>query len=278
MLHSVNGVRINVMDEGEGHPILFLHGLGGCWRDWEPQLDALSDRYRCVVVEHRGHGRSEATSGRYSTELFAGDAARLCEQLGIEHAYVVGLSMGGLIAQQLALAEPNLVDALVLCDTGAAMLPRMAEALAEIARGVRDEGFPDSRGVVASTSLAWSDHTIAHQPHVARSNQREAESTDPDVWARAAFAVIEHDTRADLDRITAPTLLVWGEEDGLIPLKRASGVLLDGLPDARLVTIPDAGHVVNLEQPTAFDEAIVGFFGEHPCPHGGPDDPGGVGG
>lgn len=268
MLHSVNGVRLNVMDEGEGHPILFLHGLGGCWRDWEPQLDSLSDRYRCVVVEHRGHGRSEATSGRYTTELFAADAAQLCRQLGIDHAYVVGLSMGGLIAQRLALAEPDLVDALVLCDTGAALTPRMAEGLADAARGVREHGFGDSHGLLAPGSPAWSRYTMEHQPHVARSNQRETESTDPDAWARAAFAVIEHDTRADLDRITAPALLVWGAEDGVVPAGRASGVLLDGLADARLVTIPDAGHVVNLEQPAGFDEAVVAFLDEHPCERG----------
>ena len=66
MLREVNGVRLNVLDEGEGHPVVFLHGLGGCWRDWEPQLDSLSDRFRCIVIEHRGHGRSELTRGDYS--------------------------------------------------------------------------------------------------------------------------------------------------------------------------------------------------------------------
>jgi pimeloyl-ACP methyl ester carboxylesterase len=267
VLRSVNGVRLNVLDEGDGHPLVFLHGLGGCWRDWEPQLDALSDRFRCVVIEHRGHGRSEVTTGRYTTGLFAADAAEVCRQLGIDHAYVVGLSMGGMIAQALALAEPQLVDALVLCDTGAWLTTRASEALAEMARGVRDDGFPDAREPdLARAALAWSRYTLEHQPHVARNNLREAGGTDPDAWARGAQAIIDHDTRADLHRITVPTLLVWGAEDDLIPHGRqTSDPLLEGLPDARLVVIPDAGHVVNLEQPAAFDEALVSFLDAHAC-------------
>jgi pimeloyl-ACP methyl ester carboxylesterase len=267
VLRSVNGVRINVLDEGDGHPIVFLHGLGGCWRDWEPQLESLSDRFRCVVIEHRGHGRSEATTGAYSTRLFAADAAEVCRHLGIDHAYVVGLSMGGMIAQALTLAEPDLVDALVLCDTGPWLPTRASEALAEMARGVRDDGFPDARGPdLERAAVAWSRHTLQHQPHVARNNLREAAGTDPDAWARAALALIDHDTRADLHRITVPTLLVWGDEDDLFPAgRRTSEPLLEGLHDARLVVIPDAGHVVNLEQPTAFDEAVVAFLAAHAC-------------
>src|SRR5215203_4703999 len=118
MRHSVRGVQINVIDEGEGAAVLFLHGLGGCWRDWAPQVDSLSDRYRVIVVEHRGHGRSEATGGRFTTGLFADDAVALCRQIGVPRAHAVGLSMGGLIAQAVALAHPGFVDALVLCGTG----------------------------------------------------------------------------------------------------------------------------------------------------------------
>jgi pimeloyl-ACP methyl ester carboxylesterase len=269
VLRSVNGVRINVLDEGDGHPIVFLHGLGGCWRDWEPQLESLSDRFRCVVIEHRGHGRSDATAGAYSTGLFAADAAEACRQLSIDHAYVVGLSMGGMIAQALTVAEPGLVDALVLCDTSAWLPTRASEALAEMARGVRDDGFADARRGpdLERATVAWSRYTLEHQPHVARNNMREAAGTNPEAWARAAQALIEHDTRADLHRITAPTLLVWGDEDGLIPAgRRTSDPLLEGLPDARLVVIPDAGHVVNLEQPAAFDEAVLAFLDDHACP------------
>ncbi|HLM63225.1 MAG TPA: alpha/beta fold hydrolase [Acidimicrobiales bacterium] len=269
MRHSVHGVHINVIDEGSGPAVLFLHGLGGCWRDWAPQLDSLAARHRVVVVEHRGHGRSEATTGRYSTALFAADAVAVCRQIGVDHAHVVGLSMGGLVAQALALAEPDFVDALVLCDTGTHMTGRMAEAFAAIVAGVRDHGFPDSHGLVTSTAEAWSARTLAERPDIVRDNQRETESTDPQAWARAAQAILDHDSRADLHRITAPTLLVYGEEDGLIIPGKAAPALLEGLPHAELVLIPDAGHLVNLEQPEAFDRALTDWFTRYPvgAPH-----------
>ena len=180
MLREVNGVRLNVLDEGEGHPILFLHGLGGCWRDWEPQLDSLSDRYRCVVVEHRGHGRSEVTRGDYSTRLFADDAAAVCAQLGIEHAHVVGLSMGGLVAQALAVGHPGLVDTLVLCDTGVGMKPpAWPIGCARPPPTPARRASRDSRGVLPETSPGWSARTIAERPEIMRNNLRESRARIP---------------------------------------------------------------------------------------------------
>jgi 3-oxoadipate enol-lactonase len=264
MLREVNGVRLNVLDEGDGHPLVFLHGLGGCWRDWEPQLDHLRDRYRCVVIEHRGHGRSERTTGAYSTDLFAADAAAVCRLLGVDHAYVVGLSMGGMIAQKLALAEPDLVEALVLCDTGTHMGARATEVLRDMAEHVRVRGFPDSRGVVDAETSVFSRWTVEHQPQVPRGNLRETESTDPDCWARAAHAILAHDTRDDVARIAAPCLLVWGEEDRGVPVKLGEA-LADALAGAPLVVLRDAGHLCNLDQPAAFEAAIEDFFAANPC-------------
>jgi pimeloyl-ACP methyl ester carboxylesterase len=267
VLHEVNGVRINVLDEGEGHPLLLLHGLGGCWRDWEPQLDSMRERHRTIVVEHRGHGRSERVPGPYSTDLFAADAAAVCRDLGVDHANVVGLSMGGMIAQKLALAEPDLVDALVLCDTGTHLGARASAWLRAEAERVRGAGMPDSHGELDPAQTTWSRYTVEHQPGVARTNMREAEATDPDCWAAAAVAVADHDTSADVSRITAPTLVVWGAEDGAIPLELARP-LADARGGAPVVVLEDAGHVCNLEQPAAFDRAIEEFFAAHPCSRG----------
>lgn len=266
MLHEVNGVRINVMDEGAGHPLVLLHGLGGCWRDWEPQLDRLRDRYRCIVIEHRGHGRSARVPGPVSTDVFAADVAAVCRDLGVGHAWVVGLSMGGMIAQKLALAEPALVEALVLCDTGTYLGERAARWLREEAARVRAEGFPDSRGEVAGSTI-WSRYTLAHQPEVARTNIRESQSTDPDCWAEAALAVADHDTRATIGAIACPALVVWGAEDSGLPPALAQP-LADALGGAPVVVLPDAGHVCNLEQPEAFDRAVEDFLAAHPCPGG----------
>lgn len=262
MRHDVDGVRLNVLDEGEGPVVLFLHGLGGCWRDWAPQLDALRDRYRCIVVEHRGHGRSEATTGAYSTRLFAADAVRLCELLGVERAHVVGLSMGGMIAQHVAIEAPELVDHLVLADTATVMPALVVDGFKDYARGVRDNGHEDSHGVVPEFSPAWSQHVLAKNPQVVRDNSRETEGTDPEVWFRSAIAVADHDTSDRLGDITAPTLLVWGAEDLLVPADLLAPPLLEGIVGSRLVRLPDAGHLCNLDQPEAFNDLVTGFLTE----------------
>jgi 3-oxoadipate enol-lactonase len=263
MLRDIDGIRINVLDEGSGPPVLFLHGLGGCWRDWEPQLERLSDRYRCVVIEHRGHGRSERVPGPYTTDVFASDALAVARTLDIDHAYVVGLSMGGMIAQKLALAAPDFVDALVLCDTsthtgaGGEMLRKAADI-------VKRDGFAGLQAFTSGDVTGWSAHTMAHNPQVARNNLRESASNDPDCWAWAVDALVAHDTRDLVGKIAAPTLLVWGAEDKGVPV-RIGEKLADLMGGPPLVVLEDAGHVCNLEQPAAFDNAITAFFEANPA-------------
>lgn len=272
MRHDIGGVRLNVLDEGpvDAEAILFLHGLGGCWRDWQPQLDALNDRHRCVVVEHRGHGRSEATGGALSIELFAGDVVGVCGALGIGRAHVVGLSMGGMIAQRLALRAPGLVASLVLADTAAAMPAMIADGFRDYARAVRENGLTDSRGLVPEFSPAWSQHVLRSRPGVVRDNQRETEGTDPELWCRAAFAVADHDVTARLGEITAPTLLVWGRDDLLVPVDLMAPALRDGIAGARLEVLDDAGHISNLDQPEAFTALVAEHVATHPSPSGPP--------
>jgi pimeloyl-ACP methyl ester carboxylesterase len=263
MLHDVDGVRLNVLDEGAGPVILFLHGLGGCWRDWEPQLESLRDRYRVVVIEHRGHGRSDRVPGPYSIERFAADALGVCRGLGIEHAYVVGLSMGGMIAQRLALLAPELVDALVLCDTFTHMGRQAADYLAQAADLVRAQGFGPLRDLMPPEITGWSTVTMAERPWVVRNNLREADGNDPDCWAWSVEALLAHDTSDEVGKIRAPVLVVWGAEDAGVPPKLAQP-LADALGGAPVVVLQGAGHVCNLEQPAAFDRAITAFFAANP--------------
>ena len=263
MLRAVIGVRINVLDEGEGHPLVFLHGLGGCWRDWEPQPDHLRDRYRCIVIEHRGHGRSERTAGAYSTDLFAAEAAAVCRDLRIDHAYVVGLSMGGMIAQKLALAEPDLVEALVLCDTGTHMGRRATQYLTDAAREIRENGFPDTHGEVRgegrrSAGGRSSTNRTSPAPTCGRPRPTTPTAGPGRPWPWSAT------TRARHRQHHRPHAGRRGEEDQAVPLVLAQP-LADALGGAKLVVLADAGHVCNLDQPAAFEATIEDFFGANPC-------------
>lgn len=261
MLIDVEGVRLNVLDEGTGHPVLFLHGLGGSWRDWEPQLDSFSSDSRVVVPEHRGHGRSDRPLGRYSMALFADDVARLCEGLGVEHAFVVGLSMGGMIGQHLALDHPELVDALVLADTSA----RIDHAVQPVLLGAVPTIRQDGMGLVLELGRSMTQSaTYTARPDLLRNNLREASGNDPYVYTNSLIALVEHDVLDRLPSLEVPTLVLRGEHD---PLAGGEGMdeLAGAIPGSESLTISEAGHLVNLDQPERFDQAVRDFFKRHPC-------------
>jgi len=264
LVGEVNGIRLNVIEEGEGPPLLLLHGMGGTWREWAPQLDGLSDQFRCIAIEHRGHGRSERTSGRYSIGLFAEDVAGVCRALGITHAHIAGLSMGGMVALDLALRYPWLVDSLVLAESAARPDESYRLGLEAMARFVRDHGFADTplHGGTAA-GLAWSPTTVFERPEIIRDNQREALSTDPDVYARTALAVAEFDLHDRLGEIRAPALVLWGDHDVLVP-RAYSDALCAGIERSEFAVVPNAGHLGTLEQPQLVSGLIREFLDRHP--------------
>jgi 3-oxoadipate enol-lactonase len=244
--------------------VLFLHGLGGCWRDWDPQIESWRADHRVVVVEHRGHGRSDRVPGPYSTRLFATDALAACRLLGVDHAVVVGLSMGGMVAQELALADPGFVDALVLCDTFLRPGRGAGAALQMAADLVRRDGMGALTALAAETSGAWP--ASGETGLAMRNNLREAEGNDPICWAEAVGAICAHDTsdRAGEIGAAAPSLVVWGSEDLSVPVKLAQP-LADAIGAGDAVVLEGAGHVCNLEQPEAFDAAVRAFLATQPA-------------
>jgi pimeloyl-ACP methyl ester carboxylesterase len=264
LIDDVNGTRLNVIDEGDGPPLLLLHGMGGTWRELAPQLDGLSDRFRCIAIEHRGHGHSERTSGRYTIDLFTHDVVAVCTALGITHTHVAGLSMGGMIGLNLALRHPWLVDSLVLIDSAARPDESYRLGLEAIARFVRDQGFTDTpQQGGTSAALAWSPKTVCERPEIIRDNMREALSTDPDVYARTALAVAQFDLLDRLGDIRAAALVLWGDHDVLVP-RTYSDALVAGIDRAELVVVPDAGHLCTLERPEYVNGLIRDFLARHP--------------
>ncbi len=258
MLIDIDGIRLNVIEEGAGHPVLFLHGLGGSWRDWEPQLDSFSGHWRAIVPEHRGHGRSDRPLGRYSMARFAADIDRLCRVLDIDHCFVVGLSMGGMIAQHLALTRPDLVDALVLADTSASVDSSSAELLRSVVAGIRQDGMAVVQ-TLAEASMRNASSAVGIRPELIRNNLRESSGNDPYAYASALWALTEHDLSDQLAMLRAPTLVLRGEHDPLVS-ENAAVELTAAIPGAQMVTIPAAGHLVNLDQPAEFDRLVTDFF------------------
>ena len=121
---QVNGIKVHYKIYGEGEPLLFIHGLGSSGRDWETQVNYFSPRYQVIVLDVRGHGSTTKPPGPYSVSLFAKDCAEMMITLGVEQAHVVGISMGAMIALQIAIEYPKLVKSLVVINTGPDLVVR----------------------------------------------------------------------------------------------------------------------------------------------------------
>lgn len=247
--------------EGERGPVVcLLHGFGGSARNWRPQLRALRGCARPAAFDLRGHARSEAPPGAeaYAPERFVGDVARALDHLGADRAVVGGLSMGAGIAARFALAHPERIRALVLMalppGAGAGTRQRgWALAFADAieadgleAAGARFAWGPDS-GLDRAAAQMVRAGFLEHAPHAIAHVLRRVLAAQPD-WRELA---------ARLAPLRTPTLVVVGQRDP-VSIVACEG-LAGALPDAELVVVPGAGHVVNLEARDAVDEALARF-------------------
>ena len=233
---EVDGLRIAWGEAGAGPPIVLVHGLGASGWWWERNLPALSARHRVLVVDLAGFGASRRQPFRLAT---AGTRlGRWLEAVGAGPAAVVGHSLGGYVAADLAAERPDLVERLVLVD--AAALPLEGPVRGHVRNLLRGGG----RSERALVRIAIVD--------IARAG--------PIVIVRAARQLLASDLSPRLAAIQAPTLVVWGEEDALIPLSRGRR-LAAAIPGARFALIPGAGHAPMWERPDLFDPLVLDFLG-----------------
>jgi pimeloyl-ACP methyl ester carboxylesterase len=260
---DINGTRLYYEDTGPGstgETIAFSHGLLWGTELFAPQIAALRGRYRCLAWDHRGQGRSAADHRHaIGMELVAQDATLLLERLAGGPVHLCGLSMGGFVAMRIAARRPELVRSLLLLDTSAdpepeANVPRY-RLLAGVTRvlGVRLVASRVTAILFGKTLLADVRRRADLAAFTAILLRRR------DIW-RAVHGVIDRAGVMDeLRRITAPTLVVVGEEDvATVPAKAAR--IVEAIAGARLVTIPRAGHSSTVEEPAAVTAAIESFL------------------
>jgi 3-oxoadipate enol-lactonase len=225
-----------------GDTVVWLGSLGRTAAMWEPQVAALGDRYRCLLVDHPGHGKSPTTPGPYTIAGLADQVVAVLDQAGVGRAHVVGLSIGAMIGMALAVDHPDRVDRLALLCTSAHLGP--ASAWEERAATVRDGGT----AVIAETVVGrWlsPDYRVAHPDEFATLVAMVA-SVAREGYARCCEAIAAMDLRADLPAIAAPTLVVAGALDPATPVEH--GELIASLvPGARLEVV-DAAHLASWER------------------------------
>ncbi len=257
--HVVDGLRMHYLLEGSGPAVVLLHGMGSCGEDWLLQVPALVQAgYTVLAPDLRGHGRTGKPPGPYTIPQMADDVDGLMEGLGIEQAAVVGLSLGGLVAQSLAIRHPTRVRALVLVNTFARLRPQgrrgwvhfLRRGLALVTGGMRAQAE-----TVARELFPHPDQEALRQIAVQRLSEN-----DPLAYRATLRAVLRFDGRRELARIRVPTLVVAGAEDTTVSLE-AKRELASSIPNARLEVIPNSGHATPLDQPEAFNRLLLGFLG-----------------
>ena len=257
---SANGVELWVEQDGEGDDVLFIAGLADEGASWVDQVASLRDRYRVTIFDNRGVGRSSTPGGAFRIADFMADTAALMNALGVERAHVVGSSMGGAIAQELALAQPERIRSLVLNGTwcrGDRFLHEIFRSWMWSARkadSVRD--FLVAVNLWCFSPRIWNEGIMDEWLAAAEASPY-AQSVD--AFCRSAEALLDHDTADRVGAISAPTLVTVGELDLVLP-PRFSQELARRIPNARLVVIAAAGHQPFQELPADYNELLVDFW------------------
>jgi 3-oxoadipate enol-lactonase len=259
MIAYLNGVNIAFSDQGKGDPLIFLHAFPLNRSMWDPQVQALVKRYRIVTVDLRGHGESDAPLWRYTMEQFSDDLNALLDHLSIPHATWIGLSMGGYILFALWRKYPRLINALVLADTKAsADSPEGKAGRFTMAQTAYTEGPTAIADIMIPKLLSPSSVETRHDL-VTHLRQMITRNHVSGIVGDLMAMEERPDSLSLLPNIQCPTLVIVGEHDVATPPSEAQ-LMADHIPNSSLAIIPQAGHVSNMENPEAFNQALKTFL------------------
>lgn len=264
---TIAGRRVHFVDigGGAGTPVVYVHGLGGRWQNWLENIPRVARDRRVVAVDLPGFGRSQMPTEPVSIPSYAATVDALCDLLELEAVVLVGNSMGGFVAAEMALRFPQRVERIALVSAAAVSIadfnPVPASALFG-ALGRTPLGTPAGLRAVLARPRArhFAFATVVRHPTRIRIDMlvELAGGRGAPGFTPALAAMAQHDVRAELHRIAAPTLIVHGREDMLVPV--ADSVWLrERLPDARLEIFEDTGHLAMVERPVRFNDALLDF-------------------
>jgi 3-oxoadipate enol-lactonase len=260
---EANGIHINYSIDGpQGAPWLTMsNSLATTHRMWDAQMDAFTRQYRVLRYDKRGHGQTDVTPGPYSFELLADDALALLDALQITRTHFVGLSMGGMTGMTMALRRPSVLRTLVLCDTTSrdplgdpALWQQRIDAI---------HAAGSMEALVESTVARFlTPQTVRTRPELADAVRAWVRNTPTGGYIGCCQAIAKLDLTDRLRNISIPTQVVVGAEDGATTVEMAR-TIHERIAGSELVILKQAAHLSNLEQPEAFNQAVLGFLARH---------------
>jgi pimeloyl-ACP methyl ester carboxylesterase len=266
----VHGRRLRYVDmgEGDGPPVLFVHGLSGNWQNWIENIPRVAQQRRVLALDLPGFGQSEKPGEKVSMSGYGRTVDAFAEALDLGEVALVGNSMGGFVSAETAIQFPERVERLVLVSAvGITMStlrrePVMAWGRVAMIAGARSAA--EKRMAIVRPRLRHAVYStiMRHPTRIAAETLWElSEGAGRSIFRHALEAMLEYDFRDRLGEIRAPTLVVWGEEDMLVPVKDADE-FESQIPDARKVVLKDTGHVSMLERPPTFNRLLLEFLDE----------------
>lgn len=258
---SVNGLEMYYEIEGDGPPVVFIGGLSQDHLGWMMQVPAVSTAgYRCITFDSRDAGQTAQSAAPYGTRQMADDTVGLMDAIGVSSAHIVGLSMGGLIGQEIAINRPDRVASLTLVCTWAAIEPELSGIL-RAWKAARPHC--DDLDFVLMVSSWLFTHRF-YQPAGSVKGFLDLVRSNPfpqsvSGFVRQCDAVLSHDSRDRVSQIRTPTRIIVGTEDVLTPA-RYSRWLAERIPGAELIEVPSAAHLLSLETPNEFNRVLIEFL------------------
>jgi 3-oxoadipate enol-lactonase len=270
---KIGSLDLYYEEHGAGEPLLLIMGLAADSTAWMFQVPEFAEKYRTIVFDNRGVGRSSKPAGTYSIHEMADDAAALLDVLHVQRAHVVGVSMGGMIAQELALRHPERVHGLVLACTfpepDADIERNRRFSVQQLGGSITDGGDVqiDLKAINPMDFLQQLLPLVFNQEFIANELPKLLQvfsgalqyGFSMEAILGQVGAVMNHKATDRLGKITAPTLVITGDADRLIPPAN-SDILAKGIPGAKLVKIPGGSHGFNFETPEVFNRAVLEFL------------------
>lgn len=256
---AIAGGEIYYEEAGQGEPLLFVSGLNGVGRYWQPQVPFFSPHFRVVTYDHRGTGNSDKLQREFSVDQMSAEVIGLLDTLGIERAHVVGLSTGGAIAQTLGIEHPNRVNRLVMCSTWTHCDPWFRR-LFEARRLMYQQCGPELHAMFHPLWLFSPDYVNTHDAEIEEERMRSVSSAPPvEVSIGRIDALLAFDRRAGLSRIKARVLVLASENDYITPSYHARA-LAKAIPHAKVVVFDGGGHSISRTRSEIFNKLVLEFL------------------